>query len=89
MKRAKCNQDAVASASPLSVIFVDIDHFKRINDAYGQPVGDKIIAAVARTLQSVIRPTDMAVRYGGEEFVGLLCHTGEQGASAVARIRRG
>lgn len=77
------------SGAPLSVIMMDIDHFKCVNDHYGHAVGDDYLRAVARVLrQSVLRPADIAARYGGEEFVCLLPDTGAQEARQVAeRIR--
>ena len=54
------------------VLFVDIDLFKRVNDIYGHPVGDRVIRLVARSLQNGLRPTDRVCRFGGEEFLCLL-----------------
>lgn len=69
----------------LSLLFVDVDHFKRFNDHYGHRAGDETLSAVAEALLSVVlRPADMAARYGGEEFVLLLPETSAQGASEVA-----
>jgi diguanylate cyclase (GGDEF)-like protein len=66
----------VAQASrmvwPLTAILFDLDHFKRINDTFGHPKGDEVLAAVGATLLSVMRESDFAGRYGGEEFVMLL-----------------
>ncbi len=53
------------------VMFIDIDHFKRCNDNYGHQVGDKVLAAVARTLLGSVRPFDTVGRWGGEEFIGV------------------
>jgi diguanylate cyclase (GGDEF)-like protein/PAS domain S-box-containing protein len=57
---------------PFGVIFIDIDHFKRFNDAYGHDVGDEILKCVANTLVSNSRPFDLYGRWGGEEFIGLV-----------------
>jgi diguanylate cyclase (GGDEF)-like protein/PAS domain S-box-containing protein len=57
---------------PLSVLFVDIDHFKQFNDCYSYAVGDQVLVAVAHCLRSHVREVDLAARYGGEEFVVLL-----------------
>ena len=66
---------AVHTGTPLSVMVLDIDFFKRINDSHGHLVGDRVIQSVAHTLQSQLRKGDLAARYGGEEFVLLLPHT--------------
>jgi diguanylate cyclase len=81
---------ASRSKSPLSLIFLDIDHFKRLNDRYGHDVGDECLKLVARAIkEQVVRDTDFVARYGGEEFVVLLPHTGERDAAVVAeRIRK-
>tara|TARA_R110002153_G_scaffold137607_4_gene287778 strand:- start:1589 stop:3484 length:1896 start_codon:yes stop_codon:yes gene_type:complete len=76
--------------TPLSIVMVDIDHFKNINDQYGHLVGDECIIAVARTLKSVLkRPSDDLCRYGGEEFVLVLPSTELSGATAlVEQVRQ-
>jgi len=58
--------------SELSLIMIDIDNFKRFNDSYGHPCGDKMLIRVAQLLDEVFRDTDMVFRYGGEEFVAIL-----------------
>ncbi len=73
---------------PLSVLFCDIDHFKKVNDTHGHPVGDRVLAAVAREIAACARQLDVVGRYGGEEFVVALPATDESGAIAAAgRIR--
>lgn len=73
----------------LSLLLVDIDHFKKINDTYGHPAGDKILKEVAKILASSIRAVDVAARYGGEEFAVILVNTDGRGALETAeRIRR-
>jgi diguanylate cyclase (GGDEF)-like protein len=59
----------------LSLIFVDVDHFKTINDSYGHDAGDAVLQQVAWRLQDLVRDTDLLFRWGGEEFVILLAHT--------------
>lgn len=73
-------------AHPVSLIFVDVDHFKAFNDTYGHQEGDAVLARVGATLRACLRrPGDLAARYGGEEFVLLLPGTPEAGALEVAR----
>lgn len=76
---------SVRHASPLSLLFIDIDNFKAYNDHYGHPAGDAVLKAVAqRIADCVSRATDRAARYGGEEFVVALPGTDEAGAIRVA-----
>lgn len=71
---------------PVSLVFVDVDHFKPYNDTYGHLEGDNALRAVGKALKGMVRrPADMAARYGGEEFVLLLPNTDEEGALAVAQ----
>jgi len=76
------------SASPLSVLMVDIDHFKAINDRHGHAVGDEVLRAVGALLKQLMRAYDLVARYGGEEFVVLLPGLPNTAALAAAeRIR--
>ena len=69
-------------------MFIDVDHFKRINDRYGHPTGDDVLCRVAQAVQAQLRAGDTIARYGGEEFVILLPQSGEQHALQIAeRIR--
>jgi diguanylate cyclase len=79
---------ASEAGNPMSVIMVDIDHFKNINDTYGHPLGDVVIRNVAETILKCIRGDDFAVRFGGEEFVVLLPETSLDGATRVAETIR-
>ena len=73
---------------PVSVIMMDIDHFKAINDNYGHSVGDKVLRAVAVQLQRLVRETDIVARIGGEEFALVLPETSlEHAANLAERLR--
>jgi two-component system, cell cycle response regulator len=73
---------------PLSVLFIDIDSFKRINDACGYEVGDDVLRAVAHRLRATIRAEDLIARWGGEEFVVVLPATDAAGAVVSAERLR-
>lgn len=75
---------AEKSGVPLSLLMIDIDHFKLINDEHGHQVGDRALAGVARLLKSRVRGRDIVTRYGGEEFAIFLCDTPMQNALNVA-----
>lgn len=73
---------------PFSLILLDIDHFKKVNDTYGHACGDKVLIHVSRTLEKALRAQDILARWGGEEFICLLPETGVDGAkSAAEKIR--
>jgi diguanylate cyclase (GGDEF)-like protein len=79
-------QRARRAADPLSLLLIDVDHFKRYNDRYGHPKGDQILRSVAQTLVNAVRRTaDLVARCGGEEFGVLLPQTARAGAQNVAR----
>ncbi len=69
---------------PLSLIMIDIDNFKRVNDSFGHEVGDRVLVDVARTIKAELRVVDILARFGGEEFVVLLPETGLLQARQVA-----
>jgi diguanylate cyclase (GGDEF)-like protein len=81
--------DRVArSGESALLLLVDIDHFKRVNDCHGHPVGDQVIRAVARALADSVRPMDLAARIGGEEFALLLPNCPAAfGPQVAARVR--
>ena len=73
---------------PLSLAFVDIDHFKTVNDTYGHAVGDVVLRGVAQTISANLRASDMIGRYGGEEFMLILTETDiEEGAVLTEKLR--
>ena len=75
---------------PLSLLFLDIDFFKSVNDTYGHPVGDHVLRETSKKIVELVRTNDIVARYGGEEFAIILPETGESGAKVLAqRIRRG
>jgi two-component system cell cycle response regulator len=71
--------------APLSLVFFDLDDFKRINDAYGHTRGDMVLKKIGLLLKSIARESDIPARYGGEEFVIILPNTDEKGAFDVAK----
>ena len=73
---------------PFSILLMDIDKFKNVNDTYGHPVGDVAIKAVAKVLKETVRTTDFVARYGGEEFAVGMVDSGREGARQMAeRVR--
>lgn len=74
---------------PLSVVMLDLDHFKPVNDNYGHPLGDLVLRETAAKLRNVARQADMIGRYGGEEFILILPETDLEGAATIAeRLRK-
>lgn len=80
--------NARATGAPFSVVMLDIDHFKAINDAHGHSAGDDVLREVARACRDSLRASDCFARFGGEEFICLLEVTNTDGAAAVAEILR-
>jgi len=81
---------ARASLQPLSIIMLDLDYFKTLNDTYGHPFGDKVLKATAEVLRNSVRSTDIVGRYGGEEFMVILPGAFKQSAIKTAnRIVKG
>jgi len=76
------------NGTPLSVLMLDLDHFKQINDKHGHDAGDTVLTAFARLLEERLRETDLIARIGGEEFLVLLNNTSSQRAVAVAEALR-
>ena len=72
------------SGSHYAVLFMDIDHFKEINDTYGHETGDQVLRHFASVLEDSLRETDFVARYGGEEFLAILSDTSAEGALTIA-----
>jgi diguanylate cyclase (GGDEF)-like protein/PAS domain S-box-containing protein len=82
-------QRAIRNAQPLSLVVLDVDHFKLYNDTLGHAAGDVCLQKVAQALQAhALRPTDLAARYGGEEFVLLFAETPQDAAARLAEAIR-
>jgi diguanylate cyclase (GGDEF)-like protein len=75
-------------ADPLSVLMIDVDHFKGVNDRFGHAVGDAVLRGVADRIRATLRSTDLVCRFGGEEFCVLLPKTASEDAAAVAEQLR-
>ena len=72
------------SATPVAVVFIDLDRFKRINDSFGHEAGDRVLTAVGALLKSKVRGSDIACRYGGEEFAVIMPQAGVDAANRRA-----
>ncbi len=80
---------AVRDEAPISLLFCDIDYFKRFNDTYGHQAGDECLVRVAQAMEETLnRPADLVARYGGEEFIALLVDTDADGARMLAERMR-
>ena len=80
---------AMESGDALSILLIDIDHFKRFNDTYGHQVGDQVLRLAAGVFKEQLRESDFPARYGGEELIGVLDSTELSTARAIAeRVRR-
>ncbi len=75
---------AERASANLSVLMLDLDHFKMVNDTYGHPAGDRVLRKFASLMLETIRRSDLAARYGGEEFVVVMANTGRSEAEMVA-----
>lgn len=80
----KIMSQAARNKDTYSVLMLDVDFFKMVNDTYGHDVGDKVIVALAKVLKSSIRESDLAIRYGGEEFVVMLHNATDEGTTSIA-----
>jgi diguanylate cyclase (GGDEF)-like protein len=88
MRLARECRQARRRGTPLSVLAIDVDHFKSINDTYGHPFGDYVLQTVADIMNETARDTDAVARPGGDEFILVLPDTGTQGATAFAERLR-
>ncbi len=80
----KMVESAKRAEAPLSLVMIDLDHFKRFNDTHGHLAGDDALRAAAGVINAALRPSDFAVRYGGEEMLVILPETSEKLATMVA-----
>ncbi|MFT6984939.1 MAG: two-component system NtrC family sensor kinase [Psychromonas sp.] len=80
---------ATRTDAPLSLLMLDIDHFKKVNDCYGHQIGDEVLKALAKKVVGLLRPMDVMARIGGEEFTVLLPGTDIKSAEAIAERIRG
>ena len=79
---------AQRQGTEVSIVVLDVDHFKKVNDSYGHAAGDQVLIKIAKTLEASVRRSDMVFRFGGEEFVAILSYTSEEGAKLLAnRVR--
>jgi diguanylate cyclase (GGDEF)-like protein len=81
-------KEAIRLNSPLSVMILDLDDFKQVNDTYGHLVGDRVISTIAELIKKHVRSTDIAARYGGDEFCVALPNTTSPGARGLAKKMR-
>ena len=80
---------AVRHTLPLSLLMLDVDHFKRVNDTHGHDAGDAVLRGIAAVLKKIARKSDFVSRWGGEEFVVALAQTAEAGGRIAAERVRG
>lgn len=85
---AECFHSASAQGKPLSVLFMDVDHFKGFNDTYGHPTGDRVLVEVAELLKQLTPPPGLVCRYGGEEFAVILPESDRRTAALLAERLR-
>ncbi len=88
MRLQECEKDAREYGVPYSILFVEIDHFKRVNDTWGHGVGDKVLRMVAQVLNQSVRSLDTPCRWGGEEFMVLSRNISAEGLKALGERLR-
>ena len=79
---------ALRAGTPLALLLVDVDHFKRVNDNHGHLIGDEVLRALTTELRQQVRESDVVGRFGGEEFTVLLPRTDDAGAYGIAERLR-
>jgi len=88
LNRKSFIQHARRNYEPLSLLLIDIDYFKAVNDTYGHPCGDEVLIRIAQVMKKSLRETDFVARYGGEEFVCVLPHANVlQARQAAEKLR--
>lgn len=85
MKLRAAIEERRRHGTPFAVLFIDLDHFKGINDTYGHDVGDMVIKMVAKTLEGNMRAYNIVGRWGGEEFIAIVSHISLEGTSLLTR----
>ncbi|WLE58893.1 sensor domain-containing diguanylate cyclase [Burkholderia plantarii] len=80
-------QRSARAKSPVACLFIDVDHFKRVNDTYGHAVGDRVLAAIGACVRKTVRHGDTVARYGGEEFVVLVRGDAVHACTVAERVR--
>jgi len=86
--KIKEQREGVNSLQNVSLVFIDLDKFKQVNDTYGHLEGDEVLRKIAEIMKKSLRGTDILARYGGDEFVALLPNTSEKNAILVAEKLR-
>lgn len=82
-------EELIPLSTPLTLAMIDIDNFKNINDTYGHDIGDDVIRALVTKINSIIRKSDLLIRFGGEEFIILFAHTNAKDSQAILeKIRK-
>lgn len=79
--------EMIKNQKPFSIIMLDIDHFKKVNDTYGHPAGDEVLKQFAKAISKTVRPGDLVARYGGEEFA-VICLDAMHALQVAERIRK-
>jgi len=85
----RCSQQFIRHGSPCSIVLIDIDHFKQVNDEHGHQTGDEVLVEVARRISDTCRKSDVAGRWGGEEFMVICPHSqAQQVVDLAERMRK-